>query len=103
MRSSVVAPLALGLSVACTPAQGPDEPYPFVGTWDCGVATFRFTNTSYFNGSQTFGLRSVARNGSNYLLYLDNGEKVALGLVTSTGLTWVSGQTGDQFNCVRVN
>jgi hypothetical protein len=27
---------------------------------------------------------------------------LALGAVTATGLTWVSGQTGDQFNCVRV-
>jgi hypothetical protein len=28
---------------------------------------------------------------------------VALGAVTATGLTCVSGTTGDQFNCVRVN
>jgi hypothetical protein len=98
-----IALLALALAAGCTPAEAPREPYPFVGTWNCGAATFRFTNTSYFNGSETFAIRSVARDGSNYLLYLKNGDKVALGLVTETGLTWVSGRTGDQFNCLRMN
>ena len=40
---------------------------------------------------------------SNYTLRFANGYVIALAAVTQTGLTWVSGATGDQFNCVRVN
>lgn len=39
--------LALG---ACVQETGPSEPYAFVGSWDCGVETFTFTNTTYNNG-----------------------------------------------------
>jgi hypothetical protein len=88
--------------VACVENTGPVEPYAFVGRWDCGVSVFTFTNTTYNNGSETFPIQQVGRNGSNYTLRFANGYVVALGAVTATGLTWVSGTTGDQFNCARV-
>jgi hypothetical protein len=80
---------------------GPSEPYAFVGTWDCGVANFTFTNTTYNNGDTTYPIQNVAKDGSNYTLRFGNGYVLGLGAVTATGMTWVSGQTGDQFNCVR--
>lgn len=94
-------PLCLTLA-ACVEATGPSEPYAFVGSWDCGVDTFTFTNTTYTNGTDTYPIQSVARDGRNYTLRFGNGYVLALAAVTETGLTWVSGQTGDQFNCVRV-
>jgi hypothetical protein len=97
----ILSPLALALA-ACGGQQGPVEPYAFVGRWDCGVATFAFTNTTYNDGTNSYAIRSVARDGDNYTLYIAGGFKVGLGLVTATGLTWVSGTTGDQFNCRRV-
>ncbi|MDM7930961.1 hypothetical protein [Tabrizicola sp.] len=104
MRASMVAVtlsvLALG---ACASDPGPVEPYAFVGIWDCGVATFVFTNTSYNNGSTTIPIRTATQSGRNFMLYLEGGSKVALGAVTATGLTWVSSATGDQLNCRRVN
>jgi hypothetical protein len=96
-------PLLLLLSACVSEPKGPSEPYAFVGTWDCGVETFTFTNTTYNDGSDTYPIQNVSKNGSNYTLRFGNGYVLALGAVTATGLTWVSGQTGDQFNCRRVN
>jgi hypothetical protein len=94
-------PLLLPLA-ACVQESGPSEPYAFVGSWDCGVETFTFTNSTYNDGTNTYPIQNVGRNGQNYTLRFANGYVVALGAVTATGLTWVSGTTGDQFNCVRV-
>jgi hypothetical protein len=101
--SAAIACLSAPLLVACGRDDGPVEPYAFVGIWDCGVATFVFTNTSYNNGFTTIPIRTVTQSGRNFVVYLDCGTKVALGAVTQTGLTWVSSVTGDQFNCRRVN
>ena len=90
------------LLAACTQDSGPSEPYAFVGSWDCGVDTFTFTNTTYNNGSDTYPILNVSRDDNNFTLRFANDYVVALGAVTATGLTWVSGATGDQFNCVRV-
>lgn len=94
-------PLCLALA-ACVQDSGPSEPYAFVGAWDCGVDTFTFTNTTYNNGSDTYPMQSVSRDGSNYNLRFANGYQIALVAVTDTGLTWISGASGDQFNCRRV-
>lgn len=91
------------LAACVSEPTGPSEPYAFVGSWDCGVETFTFTNTTYDNGTTTYPIQNVAKDGSNYTLRFGNGYFLALGAVTATGLTWVSGQTGDQFNCRRVN
>jgi hypothetical protein len=88
---------------ACVPDSGPAEPYAFVGSWDCGVQTFSFTNTTYDDGTGTYRILDVRRTDQSYRLRFANGSMIALAAVTSTGLTWVSGTTGDQFNCVRVN
>ncbi|MGL4234971.1 hypothetical protein [Tabrizicola sp.] len=101
-RRLLALPLCLALP-ACVDDSGPSDPYAFVGSWDCGVETFTFTNTTYNNGTNTYPILNVGRSGDNYTLRFANGYVVALGAVTETGLTWVSGTTGDQFNCVRVN
>ncbi len=92
---------ALALA-ACVSDEGAAEPYAFVGRWDCEVEVFTFTNTTYNNGSQTYQIESVAMDGSNYTLTFADGYMIALAAVTQTGMTWVSGATGDQFNCRRL-
>lgn len=92
---------ALALS-ACTTDQGPSEPYAFVGTWDCGTDRLTFTNTTYDDGTNSYPIQFVARDGMNYTLRFANGYIMALAAVTETGLTRVSGQTGAQLNCRRV-
>jgi hypothetical protein len=101
-RPLLALPLLLILA-ACTQDSGPTEPYAFVGKWDCGVDVFTFTNTTYNDGTNTYPIQNIAKNGDNFTLRFGNGYMLALGAVTATGLTWVSGQSGDQFNCVRVN
>lgn len=97
----IALPFCLGLA-ACVEDSGPSEPYAFVGSWDCGVETFTFTNGTYNNGSDTYRMSSVTQDGRNYTLRFSNGYMIALAAVTATGMTWVSGASGDQFNCVRV-
>lgn len=94
--------LAALVLAACVSDDGPIEPYAFVGSWDCGVAVFTFTNTTYNNGNETYPIRSVTQDGSSYTLRFDNAYVIALAAVTDTGMTWVSGATGDQFNCRRL-
>ena len=100
-RRSLALPVFLGLA-ACVQHTGPSEPYTFVGRWDCGVSVFTFTNTTYNNGDTTYPIQSVSRDGRNYTLRFANGYVIALAAVTDTGLTWVSGASGDQFNCRRL-
>ncbi|MBA3910882.1 MAG: hypothetical protein C0524_13665 [Rhodobacter sp.] len=102
MRSGSAALLPAIVLAACVSPEGPSDPYAFVGSWDCGVETFTFTNTSYNNGTTTYPIRSVERDGRNFTLRFGNGYILALAAVTETGLTWVSGTTGDQLNCLRV-
>jgi hypothetical protein len=92
----------LGTS-ACVNETAPIETYPFVGTWDCEVATFTFTNTTYNNGTETYPIRAIDRDDRSYTLTFDDNYMIALAAVTETGMTWVSGATGDQFNCKRLN
>jgi len=102
MRSAVFAmTTALALS-ACVADEGPAESYPFVGRWDCGVAVLTFTNTTYNNGTTTYPIRLVSRDGRNYTLRFGEGQIIGLGAVTETGLTWISGSTGSQHNCRRL-
>jgi len=41
-----------------SPATAADE-LPFIGTWDCEVATFSFTPTVYNNGSEDLPIEEV--------------------------------------------
>lgn len=98
----VTLPLCLALA-ACVQDASPSERYAFVGSWDCGVETFTFTNTTYNDGSDTYRMQTVSREGRNFTLRFASGYTIALAAVTDTGMTWVSGASGDQFNCGRVN
>jgi hypothetical protein len=97
--TSLVAALTLA---ACVPDEGPSDPYAFVGTWDCGTETLTFTNTTYSDETNSYLIRTVARDGKNYTLRFANGYVMALAAVTDTGLTLVSGTSGSQLNCRRV-
>ncbi|WP_431299623.1 hypothetical protein [Tabrizicola sp. BL-A-41-H6] len=90
------------LMAACANDAPPVEPYAFVGQWVCGAKVMTFTDTTYDSGGGPIPIRSVTRDGRNYTLTFDKGYLIALVAVTQTGLTWVSGKTGDQFNCRKL-
>jgi hypothetical protein len=103
MSHRLFAPLLCLVLGACVQDSGPSEAYAFVGTWECGGVTLGFTNTTYNDGTNTYPIQTVAKNGRNYTLRFANGYTIALVAVTDTGLTRVSGTTGAQLNCRRVN
>jgi hypothetical protein len=94
---------SFALTLAACVNDGPSEPYAFVGSWECGDTVLSFTNTSYNDGTKTYPIKAVSKNGQNYTLFFANGQRIGLGLVTATGLTRISGSTGGQLNCRRMN
>ena len=91
---------ALSLLLALPASAAPN--YPFVGKWNCEVATFTFTNTTYNNGSENLRIKRVKKTGGNYELFFAKGYRIGLSSVSATSMSWLSGETGDMFECKRV-
>lgn len=78
-----------------------EEP-PFVGRWDCEVAEFTFTATTYHNGSETMKIAKVTRDGTAYLLHFADGYRIGLDGVKRDKMQWFSFESGDSFTCRRL-
>lgn len=102
MRIALSLPLAALALSGCVSAPPPAAPYPFVGSWDCGVGVFRFTNDSHDDGVKTVPIRAVTQNGRSFTLFLADGSRIGLAAVTETGLTWISARNRQQLNCRRL-
>ncbi len=76
--------------------------YPFVGRWNCEVATFTFTNSTYNNGSEILHMTRVVKKGTGYELYFPKNYVVMLSGIKANSMGWLSGASGDGFNCKRV-
>jgi hypothetical protein len=92
----------LQMVAASADAQQQQQNYPFVGRWDCEVATFTFTNTTYNNGSETMRMTKVEKKGNIYILTFPKNYRIGLSSISATRMTWASETTGDGFNCKRV-
>ena len=75
---------------------------PYLGAWDCGVATFWFTPNGYDNGSTVLPVKSVRKEQGGYLLSFADGYVIALSSITRTSMSWYSRASGDQFECRRL-
>lgn len=79
------------------------DEYPFVGKWNCEVATFTFTNRTYHNGSQTMRFEAIHfGKGNDFRLDFKGGYKTSLFDVTKKTMTWHSLASGDTFKCSRL-
>jgi len=78
------------------------QTYTFEGTWDCQVATFVFTGTTYDNGTDTLTIDSIDGADGEYLINFPDGYQIVLADVTDTTMTWLSGASGDVFDCTRL-
>ena len=67
------------------------------------LASRRSIGTEVSYGDKTLPIKAVRQDNRNFTLYFADGYVIGLGAVTATGMTWVSGASGDQFNCKRVN
>jgi hypothetical protein len=97
-----VAGLALGATPALAAAPA-DAPY--VGVWDCQVGTFVFTRETYSNagGADMQAATSVEREGNNYIMTFADGYQIGLSSPTDTTMQWLSMESGDMFDCRRLN
>jgi hypothetical protein len=97
--------LALMALSACVSTDEPDiepTPYPFAGTWDCEVATFTFSGNSYNNGTETVAIENVIQRENSFALSLSDGTSIALDMDGADRMQWLSGETGDTFQCTRL-
>ena len=91
------------LLALATIAGGPalaDEELPFIGTWDCEVATFTFTADTYDNGSEILPIEEVQEgsDGSWTLMFADD-YIITLSGFTGDEMGWFSPASGDSFQC----
>ena len=77
--------------------------YPFLGTWDCGVATFAFTPSAWNNGAEDMTIQKIqaGKSGSWTLLFAGD-YYFTVSDFTGDSMTWLSGESGDSLTCKRV-
>ena len=102
MRSRL-ASLALLAFPLCALSAGPAlaDDLPFLGKWDCGVATFTFTPDTYNNGSEDMPIQEVQEgsDGSYTLLFADD-YTISLSGFTDDAMGWLS-SSGESLDCKR--
>lgn len=95
--------LGAGCAMAQAPAARPAPAYPFLGKWDCEVATFTFTDKVYNNGSDNMPIRKIVSVGRNtYQLDFGKGYKISVQVVNARKMNWLSHESGDGFSCKRM-
>lgn len=98
------------IEVYLGPASGSDDmgdaapaSYPFVGTWDCEVGTFTFTETTYDTGGDVLAMEEIQEGSDgSYTLMFSDGYMITLSGFTGDGMGWFSPESGDSFNCTRL-
>ena len=101
MRPEAIAVTAFIVLAAAKPGFAAKDA-PYIGRWDCGVATFTFTKDSYDPGEGPMPIRKVDKKDGNYILSFDKGYQVGLSSVTKTSMQWLSMASGDMFDCKRI-
>jgi hypothetical protein len=103
MPSRLASPalVALVLSAICTGPSRADD-LPFVGEWDCGVATFTFTGDTYNNGSEDMPIQEVQEGtDGSYTLFLADDYTITLSGFTGDAMGWLS-SSGESLECKRI-
>jgi hypothetical protein len=93
--------LAAALIVSTLPAHAAYEP-PYVGTWDCEVATFTFTTETYDPGEGPVPILKNEMDGGAYTLTFADGYRIGLANITDTEMDWASEASGDTFHCRKI-
>ncbi len=99
--SHVVMASAVALSAFSTsPAKAQD--HPFLGAWDCGVATFTFTETTYNHGSEDMTIQEIQEgsDGSWILMFADD-YFITLSGFTGDEMGWMS-SSGETLECTAL-
>ena len=79
----------------------PAEELPFVGQWDCGVATFVFTPETYNNGTDDLPIQEVQEGtDGSYTIFLADDYTITLSGFTGDEMGWLS-SSGESLACKR--
>lgn len=102
-RTTLFACLLAATLVTAGPAFADDADMPFIGTWDCEVATFTFTADTYDKGSETLPIEEVQEgsDGSWTLMFAED-YIITLSGFTGDEMGWFSPASGDSFQCKAV-
>ena len=92
----------LAAALLLPPSTASAQDLPFLGTWDCEVATFTFTRTTYNNGSEDLPIEDIQEgsDGSYTLIFADD-YVITLSGFTGDEMGWFSPASGDSFHCTR--
>lgn len=101
MRLDVTVAAAVIILANTAPGLAADDS-PYIGRWDCGVATFSFTKDTYDAGEGPMPVRKIEKQDGNYILSFDDNYQIGLSSVTKTSMQWLSMASGDTFDCKRV-
>jgi hypothetical protein len=102
MPSRLARPALLAFALSATsaiPARADD--LPFLGEWDCGVATFTFTADTYNNGSEDMPIQEVQEGSDgSYTLLFAQDYTITLSGFTDDAMGWLS-SSGESLECKR--
>jgi hypothetical protein len=95
--ATVLAGLLVGTHVQAA------EKYPFIGKWDCEVATFTFTAYIYNNGEEDLPVKKIKKEkDGSYFLTFSNGYQIGLSGFSKNRMQWFSPESGDSFTCKKL-
>lgn len=78
--------------------------YPFLGEWDCEIATFIFTEQNYNNGLEDLPIRRIeGSTDGSFTLHFDDDYSISLSGISDQTMQWFSNESGDTFDCTRLN
>ncbi len=92
---------AAALLLSALPALAAEEP-PYVGTWNCEVATFTFTADSYDSGEGPMPIVKSEKDGGAYTLTFADDYRIGLANITDSEMDWASEASGDMFHCKKI-
>ena len=93
--------LLAALLASTLPAHAAGDP-PYVGTWDCEVATFTFTADSYDPGENPMPILKSEEDGGAFTLTFADDYRIGLANITDTEMDWASEASGDTFHCKKI-
>ena len=104
LPAALVSALLIGACSAPPTSPRPTDQLPFMGTWDCGVTTMTFTPTSYIPSpdSDPITVRGFSTQNRVTTLTLADGAVIQVQVQNDNQMVWLSGSTGDSFDCTRV-
>jgi hypothetical protein len=104
MKLAVIVTIAALVATTTAFAAAPVDA-PYVGVWDCQVGVFMFTRETYSNagGADMQAASSVEKEGNNYIMTFPDGYQIGLSSPTATTMQWLSFESGDTFDCTRLN